>query len=242
MIKNVILSLLFTVSVFAQSSTKSIMELKSKKFTRAVNHNSLNILSEKPKKKSIGLGIIYSLLLPGMGELYAESYQSGKYFTIADGMLWSVLAGFDIYGINQRNNYRAFAQSFGNVSSGSKEDKFYADIGFYDSVDDFNKEKELNRDFNNTYDPKTHYWRWESDSQRKEFRNMWSSSENAFNNIRFAVGALILNRIVSAINAVRLIAAYNKNISTGLSWNISFGVQNKVNLPSTFEMKFSTHF
>ncbi len=41
-----------------------------------------------PSKKSVGLAAIYSLLLPGMGELYAEGFSSGKYFLIAEGVLW----------------------------------------------------------------------------------------------------------------------------------------------------------
>lgn len=71
---------------------------------------------------------------------------------------------------------------------------------------------------------------------------MWSSSEGAYNKVRFVVGALILNRIVSAINAVRLVSAYNKNLSQEVSWNIYFGVEEKPTLPQTLTFNFSTRF
>jgi hypothetical protein len=40
---------------------------------------------EIPGKKSAGLAALYSLVLPGMGELYAEGFSSGKYFLLAEG-------------------------------------------------------------------------------------------------------------------------------------------------------------
>jgi len=52
---------------------------------------------------------------------------------------------------------------------------------------------------------------------------MWVSSENAFNNVRFAVGALILNRLASAVNAVRLVAAYNRHLKDEKKVSLYFG-------------------
>lgn len=197
---------------------------------------------EVKSRKNAGLAILYSLVLPGMGELYAGSYDSGKYFTIADGVLWGVFAGFNIYGNWQEDNYKSFAQSRGGVSNGGKTDEYYATIGIYQNIDDYNTAQELNREYSKVYKTSTHYWKWTSNDERKEYRSMWSSSESAYNNVRFAVGALILNRIVSAINAVRLVAAYNKNLSEQIGWNVSFGVENTATLPSSFTVSFVKSF
>ena len=67
------------------------------------------VFREQEVKKSIGLAIVYSLLLPGMGELYAGSFQTGRYFLAAEGALWITLAGFDIYGNALRDDSREFA-------------------------------------------------------------------------------------------------------------------------------------
>ncbi len=240
--KNILFGLIIlSSSIFAQLPKESLLELKGKiNIERKEIHS--DVLGVKFEKKKPMLAILYSLLLPGMGELYAESFDKGKYFTIADAVLWGTVAGFNIYGNYQKDNYIAFAESYAGIDPDNKNDKFFADIGYYNDINQYNKAKELDRQFKETYDPKTYYWQWDSDARRKEFRNIWLSSENAYNNIRFAVGALILNRIISAINAVRLVSAYNKNLEQNLSWNVSFGVNNQFNLPSSFELKFSAQF
>jgi len=45
-------------------------------------------------KKSVVLAVVASLILPGMGELYAGSFESGKYNLIAEGGLWLTYSGF----------------------------------------------------------------------------------------------------------------------------------------------------
>ena len=70
----------------------------------------------------------------------------------------------------------------------------------------------------------------------------WSSSESSYTNVRFVVGALILNRVISAINAVRMVPAYNKNLPKELSWNVSVGVENHSTLPSSITFNFVKTF
>ncbi len=236
-------SILFTSVIHPQNSSGSILSLKSQiQFQN--NQSSFNyqesVLQDQnqPSRKNPGLAILYSLLLPGMGELYAGGYDTGVYFTVADGLLWGTLAGFSIYGNWQEKNYRAFAESNAGVILSGKESEFFANIGSYLSVDDYNKVQELNREFAKAYDTQKFYWKWENNDKRREYREMWSSSESAFNNLRFAAGALILNRLISAINAVRLVSAYNKNLQQELSWNLYFSLMNSTDLPQSIQINF----
>lgn len=194
------------------------------------------------EKKSPALAVLYSLLLPGMGELYANRYDTGKYFTIADGVLWGVFAGFNIYGNWQEKNYKSFAESKGGVSLNGKDSDYYANIGNYLSIDEYNAAMDLQGNFSKVYNTATQYWKWNSNDQRREYRNMWSLSEQAFNNERFAIGALILNRVISAINAVRLVNSHNKNLSQQVSWNLYFDVDNKPMLPQSISFNFVKSF
>lgn len=219
-------------SIFAQQ--EQLLTLKNNLLVNA-NLDKINIPTESFERKSPGLAILYSMLLPGMGEYYADNYSTGKYFTIADGVFWGIFTGVTIYGNNKEDDYRAFANSYGDVSLDGKDDEYFANIGIYENISDYNKDKELNRNFNEVYDEETHYWGWES-NERKEYRNLWTSSENAKNNVRFAVGALILNRIVSAIFAVRSVSAYNKRESNNLSWRLNFDVKQHQELPPTMVM------
>ena len=237
-----LLALLFITSIsFAQVSTpKSTLELK-----HIVKENLKHQISDitipaERTKKNPGLAIIYSLLLPGMGELYADGYSSGKYFTIAEGALWGMFIGMNTYANWQKDRYKAYAVANGDVSSTGKNDDFYATIGDYSNIDQYNEEKALNRDFSAMYNVETNYWNWPTTEQRKTYRGMWTSSEQTFNDIRFVVGAMIVNRIASAINAVRLVSAYNKNLDADLSWNVSVGLQNKAELPTSLVLNFQT--
>jgi hypothetical protein len=233
-----VLFLMFSVSLFAQNNN-SLYELKNNiTITESNNLITPPLLTENSGKKSTGLAILYSLVLPGMGELYAGDYSLGKYLTAADVVFWGAAIGFDTYGKWEEDNYKAFAKSKGGVTYTGSDEDFYARVGSYMSVNTFNREQELNRNFGDVYNTDVYYWNWNDNDTRKEYRNMWTSSEQAYNNVRFAVGALILNRIVSIINAVRLVNRHNKSINTQQSWNVNFGIENSFTQNSGIKVNF----
>ncbi|MBZ0180795.1 MAG: hypothetical protein K8F36_16035 [Melioribacteraceae bacterium] len=245
--KKILLSplfLLFLTNLYAQSNSKDFLDLQADLY---MNNQTLADLDESEyiqAKKSAGLAVLYSLLVPGMGELYAGDYSLGKYLTITEGVLWGTFAGFTIYGNQQATNYKSFAESYGSVNLDGKDDQFFATIGLYQNIEDYNNEKLLNREFDLVLNPETHYWKWQSQDQRKEYRNTWSDSEAAFDKIQFVVGAMILNRVVSAINAVRLVSAYNKNLENEqLSWSLSVGMKKyHITLPTSLTLNFRSAF
>ncbi len=195
----------------------------------------------EPKKKSPGLAILFSLMLPGMGELYADSYESGKYFTIAEGVMWGTYIGINTYGNWQKERYKSFAAANGGVNVEGKDDDYFATISEYLNIEQFNNEKALQRNFTEMLNENQYFWKWSSED-RRTYRSMWVSSEQAYNNLRFVVGAMIINRIASVVNAVRLVSAYNKRQNEELGWNISAGVDNSINLPNHFTLNFQTRF
>jgi len=220
-------------------------------FKQQVAENILNDETAKPnfefddvkKKKSNGLAILYSMILPGMGELYAGSYDSGIYFTIADGVLWGTYVGMNVYGNWQKDRYINYAVNKAGINTNNKDQDYYANISSYMNIDEYNDEKAFERDFAAMYsNVTTYFWKWNTNEERKEFRKMWKSSEQTFNNVRFVVGALLLNRVVSTINAVRLVSRYNKNLSEDVGWNVSSGIQNMPDNSYAYQINFSTSF
>lgn len=244
--KKIFFFFLISSAILSQQNLKEDLLLLKYNFSKNFyyqNEKLEKIYDEVSKeKKNTALAILYSMLIPGMGELYANNYESGKYFTIADGVLWGVFAGFNIYGKWKENNYKAFAQTKGGVNLQGKDEDYFTTIGIYISIDEYNRIRELNRDFSNVYDPQAYYWKWEDENQRKEYRQMWLSSEQAYNNVRFAVGALILNRIISAINAVRLVNAYNRNISYESAWGVNFSLLNNCYFKPVVSLNFFKRF
>jgi hypothetical protein len=243
--KNFILfSILFTGFIYPQSPKQNILKLKSElqhHITSANNNYSPNIQPELQKKK-VGLAILYSMLLPGMGELYAGDYSSGKYFTIADALLWGSYIGFYSYGNMRKSDYKSYAATYAGVNNNGKDDSYYTIIGNYLNIQQYNDEKALERNFNEMYNVDQYYWNWQNAGQRSAYKDMWTSSESAYNDLKFVAGALILNRVISMINAVRLVSAYNNRQNDELSWQVSFGVNNSPTLPNRFSFNFQTKF
>jgi hypothetical protein len=167
-----------------------------------------------PKKKTTGLAAIYSLLLPGMGELYAGNPESGKYFLIAEGALWLTYATFEIYGNQLRDDSRAFARAHAGVNAVGKDDQYFVDIGNFLDIREYNDKKLRDREPEKLYNPATGYaWQWDSDLSRATFRDQRISSENMYNNRKFVIAAILINHVGSAINAVRAAIIHNKALN-----------------------------
>ncbi len=244
--KNILLLLIVISSqIFSQNNESSFYSFKQKAVSEIskIEDDNINPLFEGTlKKKSSGLAIIYSLLLPGMGELYADAYDSGIYFTVADAVLWGTYIGVDVYANWKKDRYITYAQTNGGITTANKDDNYYATIGQYMNIDDYNNEKAFERNFGDMYNVNAYFWKWNTGEERKAYREMWVSSEQSFNNLRFVVGALILNRVVSAINAVRSVSRYNKKIQEEVGWNVSVGMQNYPDNSSGYNINFITSF
>lgn len=183
-------------------------------------------------KKSVPLAVLYSLLLPGMGELYAGDYSSGKYLTAAEGALWLTLIGFDRYGTWLRNDARTFAGQHANVNIEGKNTRYFVDIGNYNTIYDYNEQMLRDRNPYRLYAANSTYaWAWDTRSNREYFRDLRIKSDNMFNSINFVAAAIAVNHIVSAINAARIAMSYNTSIDPASSLEIRAGVMGGISDP-----------
>ena len=240
--KNILLTIIF-IGTISFPQTENLLTLENEVKKSSADENiSATLNPEESTKKSTGLAIIYSLLLPGMGELYADSYSSGKYFTIAEGALWGIFIGMNSYANWQRDRYKSFAASDGGVDLSDKDADYFSNISQFISIDEYNNTKALERNFDEMYNTSTHYWNWGSTAERRTYRSMWISSEQTFNDVRFVVGALIVNRIISAVNAVRLVSAFNKRTSEEMGWNVSVGLSNNPDFSKSVIVNLVTYF
>ena len=164
-----------------------------------------------PARKSVGLAALYSLLVPGMGELYAEGFSSGKYFLIAEGALWLGYAAVEIHANDLRDGARAYASAHAGVSASGKSDNYFVDIGNFMTIQEYNEKRLRDRDTARIYDPLAGYaWRWDTDGSRTTYKDQRIASENMYNNRKFIGIAIIVNHVVSAINAARCAIAHNR--------------------------------
>lgn len=194
-------------------------------------------------EKSVTLAVVYSLLLPGMGELYAGNFSSGKYFLITDAGLWLGYGGFRYYGQWLRTDARSYASQFAGANFDGKDEAFEVNMGNFNSLEEYNEAKLRNREFDLLYDPHSSFaWRWESDMTRLRFKDQRIRSDEIFQSSRFVIGALVLNRIISAFSAGRAAAAYNRDLKGESAWRFGADVAGGILNPHGLELKVSRTF
>lgn len=172
-------------------------------------------------KKNVGLAVIYSLLLPGMGEFYVGEYGIGKYFTITEAALWLTFTSFDMYGNWLRDDARKFAVSHAGIDPSGKDDQFFVDVGNFLNTYEYDEKKLRDRAVDKLYDiNSTYFWRWDSDPNRASYHDMRISHDRVFNNARFVIAVIVVNHIASAVNAARLAVSHNKRTAEAFLFDI----------------------
>jgi hypothetical protein len=195
------------------------------------------------EKKSVPLAILYSLLLPGMGELYAGNYSTGKYLTAAEGGLWITLIGLDRYGNWLQDDARTFAAAHAGINPAGKNDQYFVDIGNYNTIYDFNQEALRDRNPYKLYEENSgFYWSWDSRSSREYFRDVRIKSDNMFNSVNFVAAAIAINHLVSAINAARIAIKHNESAGHAGRLEIHAGVMGGIGNPHGIMVSISKSF
>jgi hypothetical protein len=201
-------------------------------------------LMPSPEKKSAGLAVLYSILLPGMGEWYAGDMGSGKYPLIAEGAIWLTYGSLQSYGSWMRSDARAYARAHAGFTDQGKNDQFYVDVGNFSNVYQYNDKKLQDRDLAKVYDPTAgNSWSWDTDASRQRYRSLRSSSDAIITNSGFILAAAVVNRVVSAVNAAFIVRRYNRAIDEGLgAWNIESSVTTMSGKPDGILISLSRSF
>jgi len=204
--------------------------------------SSMDLPDGKPKK-SVMLAIAYSLVLPGLGDLYAENFSTGKYFMGADAGLWLAYSGVRVYGQWLKDDAKTLAGQSAAANFDGKDDKFEVNVGNFTDVLSYNDAKLRNREFELLYDPKSNFaWQWSSDADRLHYKDLRNRGEGSLRNSQFVLGALVLNRVIAAFSAARSVSAYNRSVQTLGSWRLNARVPGGTLAADGIELTFSREF
>ncbi len=241
--KTYITALIFVTSSIVLNAQENLYRLRSE--LSAPINSSIQIQgTNQISKKSPATAVFYSLLLPGMGELYADGFDEGRYSLIAEGGLWLSYFSFRQYGSWIQNDARNFATAHAGAQIDGKSDQYFVDLGNFNDTYEYNEKKLRDRELEKVYDVNAGYfWTWDSDAKRKEYRALRVSSERVLNNSRFVIGAIVVNRILSAINAARLTRLYNQRASDELgSWWLESSLMNDGLTPDGLKLSIVHRF
>jgi hypothetical protein len=174
--------------------------------------------------KSKGKAFLLSLLLPGLGERYVGNRSKSEIFMATEAGLWLACAGFAAYGDWREQDYHAFAATHANADVSGKPRIFFINMGNFQSVYDYNAAQLRERNLPGYYqDVVANYWNWDSGANRDRFEKLRISADKANNRSTFAIGAILANHIVSAIDAVWSAHRHNKAQLSSVNLHLRFG-------------------
>jgi hypothetical protein len=168
------------------------------------------------RKKSPGLAAFASLVVPGLGELYAGRYDVGKYSTIAEVSLWIFYAATEIYSEQVRNDAINYAKIYSGAQVDGKPSQFFVDIGNFLNTNDYNILKIKEGQNALIYTSPSYQWQWQSDANRAEFKRLRIKADTFLNYGRYTAAVIIFNHIFSAFDAARLAVGVNASAATSL--------------------------
>ena len=194
---------------FGQTDEKVLSRLGRRDFENITALESNHTLTTSKKK-----AVLMSIILPGTGERATGNYASAKLFNSTESALWLSLLWFKKTKDWRREDYEVYASVNAGVNNEGKDEVYYANVGNYSDVDEYNSAMRRSRNPSGTYDSQDYFWSWSSDETRLQYKSLRKESELAGQNLQYTIVGLILNRLMSVMNTVY---RYNKNVSMAMS-------------------------
>jgi len=179
--------------------------------------------------------LLYSLLLPGMGELSMGETGRGVGFLTAEGLIWANYGYWTVAGHLRKNDFIEQAQLNAGVGVSSGSDEYWHLVGHYTASSGSGSdtyEEELRREARESYpdDPAAQdayvasklptggqAWSWSASDLQQSYRDTRESSNSAFHHAKFSFGAAILNRVLSVVDVQLLRHRAAKQAQSSLS-------------------------
>jgi len=163
---------------------------------------------------SAGRAVLYSLLLPGLGDYKLGNRGRAIVFFGIEAAIWTTFVVSRIEGAQREEDYEQWAVNFAGVTRTGHSDDYYALIRDYDSSEEYASDIKLDGRIEGfphagyayleqyfienrvaDYEP----WLWQSLDKKIEYQVLRSSSKTAYQRAKFCLAAAAANRLVSAI-------------------------------------------
>jgi hypothetical protein len=165
--------------------------------------------------------VLYSLLLPGLGDYQLGNKGRATAFFAAEGIIWISYATFEVQGHQREDDYQDLAVRFAGVSRTGHSDDFYARVREFDNSDQYeaNVKNTGRQELYNPYDLESinadaleNYfvekrvsdyepWKWASLDRRVQYSETRSASKTSYRRADYMIAAAVANRLVSAVVA-----------------------------------------
>ncbi len=173
------------------------------------------------QKKSPGKAALLSFLLPGLGEYYVGAKGWAMFFVGTEIAALSGWLGNEWYAARLEKEYKVYAVQHAGVNRSGKNVAYWSAIGKYDDIYAYNDQRERDRNFAAMYEESSFYfWQWDSHNNRLTYdtKRLHANAIEA-NTVYFQL-AVVLNHLVSGINALRLARQHNKRLAKSSAWHL----------------------
>lgn len=162
-------------------------------------------LAPPAEGKGRGGAFLRSLLIPGWGQHAMGAKGAARGFIVAEVLLVGSAVGLNVYGNWINDDMRAFAAGHALVDIAGKDDRYWVDIGNFNTIHEFNAEKLRQRNTRDLRDPAgADFWAWDSPENRRRFEDLRIKRDQAKEASSFAVAGVVANHVVSALHALWL--------------------------------------
>ena len=148
---------------------------------------------------------LQSLVFPGWGEHTIGESKRAQSFFMTEAALWLFYIGSKKSANWYESDYTAFSELHADVEMAGKNYLFSVNLGHYDSLEEYNNIKERQRLPADKYANGEGFdWHWDDKSNRIKYDTMRIKSVSYNKYARFAIGGLILHRLISLIDVIYL--------------------------------------
>lgn len=173
---------------------------------------------EAPRSATGKKALLYSLLLPGLGELSMGHTGRATGFFIGEGAIWSSFIYWKVAGHLRKDDYIEQAMLNAGVGVDKESDDYWRTVGQFERSSGSGPgsyEEDLRREARDAYpgDPAAQdafvaaklptgdrAWDWSSQGLQSSYQAMRENSRRAFNRAQYSFAAAILNRVLSVVD------------------------------------------
>jgi len=235
-IVSIVISCLILIGLISQCQAGEGSYLTAKNGNSSVGFRRALLKSNTPPtiitdsfqmaKPSKAKAFFLSLAVPGMGEYYAGSKKMGTIFLCTEIALWAGYFAFQIYGDWKEQDFKQYAMAHAGVQAKGKNHQYFVNIENFDNIRAYNEAKLQQRDTEAVYPENDEFsWQWDQTKNRLKYEQMRVSSDQAYSRAVLMIGVIVVNHIVSGIDAIRVVRKAQKNpVQVGVRARVEGGV------------------